>query len=92
MIDFLGHDQDDNNARQCCNKNQNRNVVATRKVRLRHQFEEVAQQHSRDQENTVGTEIQGRTRKLGSRLQLAEAALKLCCDMGIDVATYMFEE
>ena len=30
--DFLGCDRDDNNARQCCNKNQNRNVVAIRKA------------------------------------------------------------
>ena len=39
VIEFLGRDRDDNNARQCCNKNQNRNDVATRKARSRHQFE-----------------------------------------------------
>ena len=38
--DFLGRDRDDNNARQCCNNNQNKNDVAIRKARLRHQFEE----------------------------------------------------
>ena len=32
------------------------------------------------------------TWKLGSRHQLAKAMLKMCCDMIIDVATYMFEE
>ena len=90
--DFLGHDRDDNNARQCCNKNHNRNVVAIRKAGSRHQFEEANQQHCRNQENTIVIEIRGRTWKPGSRHQLAEAALKRCCDMGIDVATYMFEE
>ena len=64
--EFLGRDLDNNNARQYCNKNQNRNVGAIRKAGSRHQFEEVAQQHCRDQENTVATEIQGRTWKLGS--------------------------
>ena len=37
--------------------------------------------------STVMIEIQGRTWKLRSRHQLAEAALKRCCDMGINVAT-----
>ena len=90
--DFLGRDRDDNNARQCYNKNQNINAVTIRKAGSRHQFEEAVQQHCRDQEITVATKIQGRTWKLGSRHQLAEAALKRCCDMGIDVATYKFKE
>ena len=29
---FLGRDRDDNNTRQCCNKNQNRNAVVIRKA------------------------------------------------------------
>ena len=54
---LFGHDRDDNNTRQCCNKNQNKNTVATRKAGSQHQFEEEAQHHCRDQENTVATEI-----------------------------------
>ena len=31
VLDFLGCDRDDNNTRQCCNKNHNRNAVTIRK-------------------------------------------------------------
>ena len=62
--DFLGRDRDANNTRQCCNKNQNRNAIPTRKVGSRHQFEEAAQHHYRYQENTVVTEIK---EELGNR-------------------------
>ena len=40
VTDFLGSDRDDNNARQCCNKNQNKNAVVIRKTGLQRQFEE----------------------------------------------------
>ena len=33
---ILGRDRDDNYTRQCCNKNHNRNAVATRKAGSRH--------------------------------------------------------
>ena len=72
--DFLGRDRDDNNTRQCCNKNQNRTTVAIRKAGLRHQFEEAAQHHCHDQENNVVTEIQGRTQVT-------------CCDIRLLTAT-----
>ena len=68
--EFLGRDRDDNNTRQCCNKNKNINVVATRKVGSQHQFEEASQHHCRDQENTIATEIQGRTQETGRDIRL----------------------
>ena len=71
--DFLGRDRDDNNTRQCCNKNQNRNSIATRKAGPRHQFEEAAQHHYHDQENTVATKIQGRTQETGREIRLLAA-------------------
>ena len=77
-IEFLGRDRDDNNTRQCYNKNQNRTAVATRKLGSRHQFEEAAQHHCRDQENTVVTEIQVRTQETGCDILLF--AVKETCN------------
>ena len=56
-----------------CNKNQNRNAVATRKAGSQHQFEEAAQHHCRNQENTIATEIQGRTQETCYDIQLLTA-------------------
>ena len=75
--DFLRRDPDDNNTRQCCNKNHNRNVVTTRKAGSQHQFEEATQHHCLDQENTVATEIQGRTQEIGRYIRLL-AATETC--------------
>ena len=86
VIDFLGRDRDDNNTRQCCNKNKNKNAIATRKSGSLHQFEEAAKHHCCDQENIIATEIQGRIQETGRDIRLL-AAIETCNKIQNSVTT-----